>query len=59
MHNEKLVSTPLASHLKITKEICPKTLEDIEQMSRIPYSSTIDSLMYVMVCKSPYIAHTV
>jgi hypothetical protein len=25
MQNEKLVSTPLANHLKLTKEMCPKT----------------------------------
>jgi hypothetical protein len=27
MQNEKLVSTPLASHFKLTKEMCPKTHE--------------------------------
>ena len=25
MQNEKLVSTPLASHFKISKDMCPKT----------------------------------
>jgi hypothetical protein len=28
-------------------------------MSRVPYSSTFDRLMYAMVCKRPYIAHVV
>jgi hypothetical protein len=28
-------------------------------MSRVPYSLTIDSLMYAMVCTRPYIAHVV
>jgi hypothetical protein len=28
-------------------------------MSRVPYSSTIGSLMYVMVCTRPDIAHAV
>jgi hypothetical protein len=28
-------------------------------MSRVPYSSTVGSLMYVMVCTRPYIAHAV
>ena len=27
MENEKLVSTPLANHFKLTKEMCPKTQE--------------------------------
>jgi hypothetical protein len=50
MHNEKIVSTPLVSHFKLTKEICPNTHEEIKYMSKVPYSSTFGSLMYVMVC---------
>jgi hypothetical protein len=46
MQNEKKVSTPLTIHLKLTKEMCPKTQEEIEYMSRVPYSSTIGNLMY-------------
>jgi hypothetical protein len=59
MQNEKPVSTPLASHFKLTKEMCPKTQEEIEYMSRVPYSSTVGSLMYAMVCTRPDIAHAV
>jgi hypothetical protein len=49
MQNEKIVSTPLASHLKLTKEMCLNTQEEIKYMSNAPYSSTVGSLMYVMV----------
>jgi hypothetical protein len=59
MQNEKLVSTPLAIHFKLTKEMCPKTQEEIEYMSRVSYSSTVDSLMYAMVCTRENIAHAV
>ena len=59
MQNEKPVSTPLANHFKLTKEMCPKTHKEIEYMSRVPYSSTVGSLMYAMVCKRPDIAHAV
>jgi hypothetical protein len=59
MHNEKPVSTPLANHFKLNKEIYPKTQEEIEYMSRVHYSSTVGSLMYVMVCTRPDIAHAV
>ena len=59
MQNAKPVSTPLASHFKLTKEMCPKTREEIEYMSRVPYSSAVGSLMYAMVCTRPDIAHAV
>jgi hypothetical protein len=59
MQNAKPVSTHLANHFKLTKEMCPKTQEEIEYMSRVPYSSTVGSLMYVMVCTRPDIAHAV
>jgi putative cell wall-binding protein len=57
MHNEKPFSTPLDNHFKLTKEMCPKTHEEIECMSRVPYSSSIGNLMYAMVCTRQDIAH--
>ena len=59
MQDAKPVSTPLASHLKLTKEMCPKTQEEIDCMSKVPYSSVVGSLMYAMVCTRPDIAHAV
>jgi hypothetical protein len=59
MHNEKSVSTPLARYFKLTKEMCPKTHEEIEYTSKVPYSSTIGSMMYEMVCTMPNIADVV
>ena len=59
MRNEKLVSTPLAIHFKRSKEMFQKTQEEIEYMSKVPYSSTIGSLMYAMVCTRTNIAHGV
>ena len=57
MKDEKTISTPLANHFKLTKEMCPKTQEEIDYMSKVPYSSVVGSLMYAMVCTRPYIAH--
>jgi hypothetical protein len=39
--------------------MCPKTQEEIQYMSKVPYSSTVGSLMYTMVCTRPDIAHAV
>ena len=39
--------------------MCPKTQEEIDYMSKVPYSSAVGSLMYAMVCTRPDIAHAV
>ena len=59
MEDAKLVSIPLASHFKLSKEACPKTQEEMAHMSKVPYASTVGSLMYAMVCTRPNIAHAV
>ena len=59
MENAKAVSTPLPGHLKLTKEMCLKTQEEEDKMSKVPYASTVGSLMYAMVCTRLDIAHVV
>ena len=59
MENAKVVSTSLPGHLKLTKEMCPKTQEEEDKMSKVPYASALGSLMYAMVCIRPDIAHVV
>jgi len=59
MSKSKPVSTPLAAHFKISFEFCPKTDEELEMMSNIPYSSAVGSLMYAMVCTRPDLAYAV
>ena len=54
----KLLDT-FPSHLKLTKDMCPKTQEEEDKMSKVPYASTNGRLMYSMVCIRPYIAHAV
>ena len=59
MENAKAINTSLPGHLKLTKEMCPNTQEEEDKMSKVPYASAIGSLMYVVVCMRPYIAHVV
>ena len=59
MNEAKPVSTPLGSHFKLSKEQSPKTKEEKDYMSKVPYASVISRLMYVMVCTRPDIAHAV
>ena len=58
MHNAKPVSTHFSSHFKLSKEMCPKTQEDMDYISKVPYASVVGSLMYAMVYARPDIAHT-
>ena len=59
IENAKAISTPLPSHLELTKEMCPKTQEGEDKTSKVPYASILGSLMYAMVCTRPDIAHAV
>ena len=59
MSNCKPVSTPLATHLKLSSDLCPQIEEEKEHMSHVPYASAIGSLMYAMICTRPDLAHVV
>ena len=59
MENAKAISTPLPIHFKLTKEMCPKTQEEEDKMSKVHYALAVGSLMYAMVCTRPDIAHAV
>lgn len=49
MTNTKPVNTPSPSHLKFTKDMCPKTQEE-DRMSKVPHALVIGSLMNDRVC---------
>ncbi len=59
MDGAKAVSTPLGAHFKLSKQECPTTQDDRDEMKYVPYSSAVGSLMYAMVCTRPDIAHAV
>jgi len=59
MSNCKSVSTPLAAHFKLSFESYPKTKQDLEKMSHVPYSIAVDSLMYAMACTRPDLSYAV
>jgi hypothetical protein len=50
MENAKPVSTHLANHFRLSTSQCPKTVEETEDMSKVPYASAVGCLMYAMVC---------
>ena len=59
MNEAKPINTPLGSHFKLSNEQSPKTEEEMDHVSKVPYASVIGSLMNAMVCTRPDIAHAV
>eukprot|EP00253_Pinus_taeda_P002699 PITA_02699 len=57
--DSKLVKVPIPIGVRLSTEQCPKTQEEEEDMSRVPYASAFGSLMYGMVCTKQDVAHAV
>jgi hypothetical protein len=55
----KPVNIPIHVGVKLSVDQCPKTREEEEDMSHVPYASAFGNLMYAMVCTRPNIAHAV
>ena len=55
----KPVKTPMTLGVKLSTDQCPKSEEDAEEMTHVPYASAVGSLMYAMVCTRPDIAQAV
>ena len=55
----KPVSTPLASHFKLSAQLSLSIDAEREYMLQVPYSNAVGSLMYAMVCTRPDISHVV
>ena len=59
MQDSKPMDTPVEKSLSLSLDMCPKTPEEKEKMSRVPYASAIGSLMYAMMCTRPDICYDV
>ena len=57
--NSKPVSTLLVGHFKLSKRLYPSMEKEKGEMLVIPYSTTVGSLMYAMVCTRLDISHAV
>ena len=57
--NSKPVCSPLASHFKLSFKQCPSSDKERNEMKQVPYTSTVGSLMYVMICIRLDITYTV
>ncbi|KAL4016333.1 hypothetical protein IC575_023981 [Cucumis melo] len=57
MQNSKRGLLPFRHGVTLSKEQCPKTPLDVEEMRHIPYASAVGSLMYAMLCTRPDICY--
>ncbi|XP_070026657.1 secreted RxLR effector protein 161-like [Nicotiana sylvestris] len=57
MDNSKICSLLISTGITLSREDSPKTLEEREHMSRIPYASAVRALMYTMTCARPDVAY--
>jgi hypothetical protein len=53
MADSKKGLLPFRHGVTLTKEQCPQTPQQVEQMKDVPYASAVGSLMYVMLCTRP------
>lgn len=59
MDESKPIQTPLANHFKLSAAQCLQTDTKEQKMANIPYSNTVESLMYAMVLTRLDISHVV
>ena len=59
MQNSKKGLLPTRHGISLSKQQCPKTPQEEEDMRRIPYASAVGSLMYAMLCTRPDICYAV
>ncbi|KAJ4715506.1 Retrovirus-related Pol polyprotein from transposon TNT 1-94 [Melia azedarach] len=59
MSTAKPIDTPSAANAHLSVAFAPKSVEEKEYMSRVPYASVVGSLMYAMVCTRPDLAQSV
>ena len=57
MQDSKKGLLPTRHGIILSKEQCPKTPQEEEDMRWIPYASVVGSLMYAMLCTRPNICY--
>ncbi|GKC49914.1 putative RNA-directed DNA polymerase, partial [Tanacetum coccineum] len=53
MENSKKGNLPLHHGIKISKDLCLKTDEELDRISRVPYALAVGSIMYAMTYTRP------
>ena len=57
MENAKKGFLPISHGTTLSKNQCPKTVNERVQMSGVAYTSTVGSIMYDMLCTRPNVSY--
>ena len=57
MDGSKRGYLPMSQGIHLSKKMSPKTPEERNRMSSIPYASVVGSIMYTMLCTKPDVAY--
>ena len=57
MDQSKRGLLPVSHGVSLSKDMCPKTKDERDSMSRIPYASAVGSIMYAMICTRPDVSY--
>ena len=53
------ISTPMDPGVRLSKDMCPKTPEEVEEMRTVPYAHAVGSLGYLAISTRPDISYAV
>ncbi|GKD38045.1 retrovirus-related pol polyprotein from transposon TNT 1-94 [Tanacetum coccineum] len=59
MQDCKPISASFPPNVKLSSKMSPNSEKEGMKMSRVPYASEVESLMFAMICTRPDIAHVV
>ena len=57
MKGSKIGYLPIGHGIQLSKKISPKTPEERNRMSSIPYTSAVGSIIYAILCTKPDVAY--
>ena len=57
MDQSKSGLLPMSHGVSLSKDMCPKTKDERDSMSWIPYASAVRSIMYTMICTRPDVSY--
>ena len=57
MESSKKGNVPIHHSVKLSKSQCHGSSQEHDQMSRVPYVSTIGSILYAMICTRPDVSY--